>query len=92
MSVCHLDGLTVVDLDNMKAEAVNATSRCLEHTRLQVKMVADVDENLQEENIMSLGQKLKQEAVMKEVKDSNYSLTRFSAKPCLCCFLTMCVL
>lgn len=46
----------------MKAEAVNATSRCLEHARLQVKMVADVDENLQEENIMSPGQRLKQEA------------------------------
>lgn len=46
----------------MKAEAVNAASRCLEHTRLQVKMVADVDENLQEENVISPGQNLKQEA------------------------------
>lgn len=49
-SVCHLDGLTVVDLDDMKAEAVNAASRCQEHTRFQVKMVADIDENLQEKN------------------------------------------
>lgn len=61
--MCHLDGLTVVHFDNVKAEAVNSAPRCLKHTRLQVKMVADVDENLQEENIiMSAGQKLKQEA------------------------------
>lgn len=92
MSVCHLDGLTVVDLDDVKAEAVNATSWCLEHTRLQVKMVANVDENLQEENIMSPGQKLKREAEIQEVEDSSSSSTHFWARPCFLCFLSICTL
>lgn len=41
--VAHLDGLSVVDLDHVEAEAVDAPPRRLEHTRLQVEMVADVD-------------------------------------------------
>lgn len=42
-SESHLDGLSIVDFDNVKAEAVNAAPRSLEHAGLQVEMVADVD-------------------------------------------------
>ena len=38
----HLDGLSVVDLHNVEAEAVDPPPRSLEHAGFEVEMVPDV--------------------------------------------------